>query len=185
MTPMKNYNIENSINPKKIKDFRKKLGMTQAEFAKFLGISRPTVERMESSHKDITGPIAVLIDLLQDNTDLIEEQRIPDKIYPLRLWYMYKDKKCTLIDVDELNKKVYIRNYVTNIMYRAFGNNDKPSFSDYEEFLKSRCFPESRDKIKIELESLGLPFYDTMMIIQKTEGRMAEDNFWILIEKNN
>lgn len=177
------YNIKNSINSKEVKGFRKKLSMTQAEFAKFLGISRPTVERMESSDKKICGPIAVLIYLLQDNWELIEEQRIPDKKYPLRLWYMYKDKKCTLIDVDETNKKIFIQNYVSNIMYCAFGNNNKPSYNDYEEFLRSRCFPESRDKIKIELESLGLPFYDTMMIIQKTEGRMAEDDFWILIEK--
>jgi len=183
MTPMTNYNVKNSINPKEIKEFRKKLGLTQAEFASFLGVSRPTAERMESSGKDITGPVAVLIDLLKDNIELIEDRIIPEKKYPLRLWYMYKDKKCTLIDVDELNKKVSIRNYVPSIMYRAFGNNDRPGYDDYEEFLKSRCFPESRDKIKIELEALGIPFYDPFMIIEKTEGRMAEDDFWILIDK--
>ena len=27
------------------------------------------------------------------------------------------------------------------------------------------------------------PFYDPIMIIEKTEGRMAEDNFWIRIER--
>jgi putative transcriptional regulator len=30
---------------------------------------------------------------------------------------------------------------------------------------------------------LGLPFYDPILIIQKTEGRMAGDNFWIRIEE--
>ena len=34
-------------------------------------------------------------------------------------------------------------------------------------------------KIKLVLEDLNLPFYDPFMIIEKTEGRMAEDDFWI------
>lgn len=68
-------------------------------------------------------------------------------------------------------------------MFLAFGANNSPSYEDYEEFLKSRCFPETRDKIKIQLEALNIPFYDPMMIIEKTEGRMAEDDFWIYIER--
>lgn len=59
----------------------------------------------------------------------------------------------------------------------------EPGFEDYEEFLKTRCFPETRDKIKLELKRLGIPFYDPILIIEKTEGRMAEDKFWIRIER--
>ena len=65
------------------------------------------------------------------------------------------------------------------------GYTKNPTYEDYEEFLKSRCFPETRDKMKIQLEALGLPFYDPMLIIEKTQGRMAEDDFWILIERVN
>ena len=36
---------------------------------------------------------------------------------------------------------------------------------------------------KLVLRDLGIPFYDPYLIIQKTEGRMAEDDFWIRIEK--
>ena len=54
---------------------------------------------------------------------------------------------------------------------------------DYREFLESRCFPRTRDKMKLVLKDLGIPFYDPYLIIQKTEGRMAEDDFWIRIEK--
>ena len=43
--------------------------------------------------------------------------------------------------------------------------------------------PPTRDKMKIILKELNLPFYDPFMIIQKTQGRMAEDNFWIQIER--
>lgn len=37
--------------------------------------------------------------------------------------------------------------------------------------------------MKLILKDLGLPFYDPIMIIEKTEGRMAEDDFWICIER--
>ncbi len=58
---------------------------------------------------------------------------------------------------------------------------DRPSVP----FLQSRCFPPERDKIKLQLEALGIPFYDPLLIIEKTEGRMAEDHFWLKVERNN
>lgn len=177
------YNIRNEIQTGEIKEFRKKLGLSQAMFAKLIGVSKPTIERMENSDKDISGPIAVLIDMLYDKIELVEERIVPIQRYSLRMWYMYKNKKCTLIDVDDINRKVVIKNYTNNIMYRAFGAKVSPNYDDYNEFLKSRCFPESRDKIKIQLEALGIPFYDPMLIIEKTQGKMAEDDFWIMIEK--
>lgn len=96
---------------------------------------------------------------------------------------MYKDTPCTLIDVDEMQKIVHIRNYVDNIQFRAFGIKENPTIEDYNEFLESRCFPRTRDKMKLVLRDLGIPFYDPYLIIQKTEGRMAEDDFWIRIER--
>ncbi|MCI6689551.1 MAG: MATE family efflux transporter [Candidatus Choladocola sp.] len=104
-------------------------------------------------------------------------------LLPVRMWYMYKNKVCTLIDVDEVKQIVQIKNYADNIMFRAFGSNQKPDIEDYREFLESRCFPRTRDKMKLVLRDLGIPFYDPYLIIQKTEGRMAEDDFWIRIEK--
>ena len=53
------------------------------------------------------------------------------------------------------------------------------------ELLESRCFPRTRDKMKLILNELNIPFYDPYMIVEKTQGRMAEDDFWIKIEKNN
>ena len=37
--------------------------------------------------------------------------------------------------------------------------------------------------MKIMLEGLGIPFYDPILIVEKTGGRMAEDDFWIKIER--
>ena len=111
------------------------------------------------------------------------ELAIPEKVYPLRLWYMSGDQVSTIIDVDEQNRKVEIHNYTKDYIARACGVIECPSFEDYEAFLESRCFPRTRDKMKLVLEDLGLPFYDPFMIIEKTEGRMAEDDFWIRIER--
>ena len=97
---------------------------------------------------------------------------------------MYDDYICTVIDVDEPTRTVHIKNYTNNVMMRAFGKNTEPSYDEFEEFLESRCFPRSRDKIKLELERLAIPFYDPYLIIEKTEGRMADDKFWIKIDKS-
>ena len=75
------------------------------------------------------------------------------------------------------------KNFTEDIQSRAFGANEHPDFKDYEEFLKSRCFPGSRDKMQLMLKELNLPFFDPFMIIQKTGGRMAEDDFHIDIER--
>jgi len=35
--------------------------------------------------------------------------------------------------------------------------------------------PKERDKMKLVLKELDIPFYDSMLIIEKTNGRMAND----------
>ena len=49
---------------------------------------------------------------------------------------------------------------IRNFLSRAFGREEHPTFEAYEAFLESRC-----------------------LIIEKTEGKMAEDDFWIRIER--
>ena len=149
---MTGYAVKHSIRAEDIRILRKKLKLTQKDFAKLVNVSQKTIERWE-------------------------------KEYPIRLWYMFKSEICTIIDVDERGRKVKIYNYTNNFIKKAFGRNEKPTFEEYEEFLESRCFPRQRDKIKLVLEDLNLPFYDPFMIIEKTEGRMAEDDFWIRIER--
>ena len=180
---MEKYAIPEYVTQEDIKRVRKKLNMSQKEFAVFINVSKPTIERWETSKEKINGPIVLLLKMIEDNMDYISKLEIPNKVYPLRLFYMKKSSLCTLIDVDNINQKVSIKNYTNNIFDRAFGKNLNPSYEDYEEFLKERCFPETRDKLKLVLEDLGLPFYDPFLIIQKTEGRMAGDNFWIRIEE--
>lgn len=166
-----------------IKSVRKQLGLTQKDFALLINASKPTVERWERSEEPITGPICVLLEVLKRHPDYVEAIRLPEKTMPLRLWYMHNQTVCTVIDVNDIKREVKIYNYTDNVMFRAFGAEENPDYQMYQEFLKGRCFPESRDKMKLILKDLDLPFYDPFMIIEKTEGRMAEDDFWIKIER--
>ena len=47
---------------------------------------------------------------------------------------------------------------------RAFGKEENPDFEAYEAFLESRCFPRSRDKMKLTLRELDLPFYEPLIV---------------------
>ena len=179
----KKYVISNNITGKDVYRIRKNLNMTQQEFAEFLNCSKRTIQEWEKNEKPIKGVIVTLLDIIQRNPDIIEKLTLYPNDLKIRLYYMYENIVCTVIDVDESNRKVKIHNYIQNPLFRAFGINNDPTFDDYEEFLESRCFPKERDKIKIELQKLNIPFYDPFMIIEKTQGRMADDKFWIKIER--
>ena len=50
--------------------------------------------------------------------------------------------------------------------------------------MKSRCIPKERDGIKFYLKELGLYEYDTLEIIKKTNGRIAEDESWLALTED-
>ena len=179
----KEYILPDTIDSEMMKILRKRLKMSQRDFSELLHVSKSTVERWESGKAVIQGPVVFLVKLLWEKPELLEEIEVPEKTTPLRLWYMYRQMVCTIIDVDEPNNKVKIYNYTDRYQYRAFGKVEKPTFAQYETFLEERCFPRSRDKMKLILKEMGLPFYDPFLIIEKTEGRMEEDDFWIRIER--
>lgn len=171
------------IRAQEIKRIRTKLGLTQKEFAMLVNCSKVTVERWETSKEPITGPICLIIKMLERYPEYVASVKVPKKSSPIRLWYMYKEMVCTIIDVNEMKREISIKNYTDNLMFRAFGVDENPDYTEYVEFLESRCFPKNRDKMKLILKDLDLPFYDPFLIIEKTEGRMAEDDFWIRVER--
>ncbi|MCM1467415.1 MAG: helix-turn-helix domain-containing protein [Alistipes sp.] len=103
--------------------------------------------------------------------------------YTMRLEYMNKDRVCTVILVDFFHQKILIHNESDFLLERAFGMNSRPTWQDFNLFLEERCFPRSRFGIKMILSDLGLDSYDPIAIIEKTNGRMAEDNQWIRISR--
>ncbi len=182
--PSPRYIFPSAISGADIKEVRARLGMSQRKFAVFAGVSKPTVERWEATESPITGPIVPLVTMIMSNPGIALRMVLPENSLRIRLYYMYESFVCTVIDVDDTTRRVEIRNYTDNLMLRAFGANTEPSYDEYQEFLESRCFPRTRDKIKLELARLDIPFYDPFLIIEKTEGRMADDKFYIRIERN-
>ncbi len=179
----KEYLTPGHTSSREIKNVREQLKLTQREFADFVGVSKPTVERWESGKEQVNGPIVLLIEILRRNPELEQAYTLPQRKTPLRLKYYYRDMLCSIIDVNDMTRQVILYNYTDNLLFRAFGKNEHPSYEDYEAFLESRCFPRSRDKMKLMLKEYDLPFYDPFLIIEKTGGRMEEDEFHLEIER--
>ena len=99
--------------------------------------------------------------------------------YTLRITYMYHQHPCTVIDVDFLNQRVTVQNKTKDILHRAFGVVEHPTWDDFELFLKDRCFPATRGDAKAILKDLQLTSYEPLQIAEKTKGRTAEDDMWM------
>lgn len=90
---------------------------------------------------------------------------------------------CARIAADETAKKLRVENLVSDFLKLPFGNNQNPSWEDYLHFLESRCIPRTRAGLREYLETIGVDHYDPLEIIQKTQGRMAEDAIWLTVEE--
>ena len=103
----------------------------------------------------------------------------PAEGYTLRMTYMYQQHPCTIVDVDFLNQRIMVQNKTNDMLHRAFGVVEHPTWDDFETFLKERCFPATRGNAKEILKQLQLTSYDPLQIVEKTRGRMAEDDMWL------
>ena len=130
-----------------------KNGKTTAEIAQTFNVSRQTISKY--FNKPLNGN------------------------YVMRLDFMFRQKVCTEIYVNFADKKIKIVNRTNDIMKRAFGINENPDWNDFEQFLEERCFPKSRAFRKTILKKIGADGYDTLQILEKTDGRTAEDNQYI------
>ena len=97
----------------------------------------------------------------------------------LRMTYMWRQRPCSVIDVDFLRKRLTVRNKTDDVLHRAFGVNQSPTWEDLDQFLRERCFPESRGDAKALLRQLGLDEYDPLQIVEKTHGRTSDDDMWL------
>ena len=97
----------------------------------------------------------------------------------MRLTYMFRRQPCTVIDVNFLDRKVVIQNKTDDILHRAFGVIKDPTWNDFENFLRDRCFPQTRGNCEELLQEMGLTDYDPLQIAEKTKGRLADDEMWL------
>ena len=101
----------------------------------------------------------------------------------LEIRYYNGDALCTLIYADKTARDLLAENYTQQAVKTAFGNKQLPSWADLESFLEERCIPRQRAGLREYLEALGLDVYDPLAMIQKTKGRMAEDEQWMEVRK--
>ena len=132
-------------------------GKTTKEIAERFGVSRQTISKYLN--------------------------RPPDDTYVMRIDFMFRQKVCTEIYVDFEHKRIRIVNRTDDIMKRAFGVNENPTWEDFESFLEERCFPRTRAHRKALLKGIGVDSFDPLQIIEKTKGRMAEDNQYLNITR--
>ena len=101
----------------------------------------------------------------------------------LEIRYYNGDALCTLIYADKTARDLLAENYTEQTVKTAFGKNLLPSWADLEGFLEERCIPRQRAGLREYLEALGLDEYDPLAMIQKTKGRMAEDDQWMEVRE--
>lgn len=93
-----------------------------------------------------------------------------------------RENLCSTIYADFTGQTVVVENQAVSPIKTAFGNNLFPTWEDFQGFLAERCIPRQRAGLREYLEALGLDEYDPLAIIEKTGGRMAEDQQWLSIE---
>lgn len=93
-----------------------------------------------------------------------------------------RDDLCSTIYADFTAQTLTVENQAVPTIKTAFGNNLLPNWGDFQRFLEERCIPRQRAGLREYLETLGLDEYNPLAIIEKTSGRMAEDQQWLTIE---
>ena len=94
--------------------------------------------------------------------------------------YMSPDGKIlTNVHVNNLTKRVTIKNHTDNIYDCAFGVKTRVTYDDVMEFLEDRTFPRNRADIADILNVLNLKKYDAYLMCKKLGGRTEQDNNWI------
>lgn len=101
------------------------------------------------------------------------------KPYKMKMVYKHNNKLLTTMYVDLLTCQIKIENHTDDIICRAFGINEDPTWDDFDYFLRSRCFEETRQDVKLLLSELGLDHFDPLAIVEKTKGRCTDDPFWL------
>ena len=138
------------------------------------------VERMRELRADGV-PMQEIADRYGTSRQIVSKylNQAPEDGYTMRMTLMYQNRPCTAIDVNFLQNKIKIQNYTKDILHRAIGIKEDPTWEDFYVFLQDRCFPKTRGNVKTVLAGLGLQDYDPLQIVEKTNGRTAEDDLWL------
>ena len=170
-----------AISSEKLEELKKRheAGETVTTLAKELGVSRQTLSGYLNKKEETERAIYRTLQAWAKLNRKFRSVEVSE--YTMRMDYMCQDECCTVILVNFKDRKIAVQNETDDVLHRAFGVKVRPTWEDFEEFLESRCFPRTREGLRMILKELGLDAYDPLAIVEKTQGRMAEDFQWLKI----
>ncbi len=147
---------------------------------------RPSLERNKVLQVERLGDLGCSVREIERKTGvslgaiskILQEYRRKKSVVR-EIEFMHDDKMCTRILIYFIEERIEIENHTDDNIDRAFGCVEHPTWEQFMNFIEERCFPRTRDGMKNILRDLEIQSYDPWQIIQKTEGRMAEDRHWI------
>lgn len=160
--------LEKNQLPKKGKKGRPSLERKNVLLVERLGDQGYSVREIERETGISIGSISKILREYRRKKSIVRE-----------IDFMHDDKMCTRIFIYFIEERIEIENYTVNNIDRAFGCIEHPTWEQFMCFIEGRCFPRTRDGMKYILRDLDIQSFDPWQIIQKTEGRMAEDRHWI------
>lgn len=162
-----------AISSEKLEELKQRheAGETVTTLAKELGVSRQTLSGYLNKKEETERAIYRTLQAWAKLNRKFRSVEVSE--YTMRMDFMCRDECCTVILVNFKDRKIAVQNETDDVLHRAFGVKVRPTWEDFEEFLESRCFPRTREGLRMILKELGLDGYDPLAIVEKTQGRMA------------
>ena len=177
-----------SMDRRSVKIMRRKAGGTAGKNAEKYSLNLPAgwLHTMGISKEDrvelsFDGE-KITIQPLASTDPEVFRRNAEQKGHRLKEYRYYDgDTLCTVILADFTAQQVCIENKIDDVLDTAFGVNEMPSWDDFLAFLADRCIPKTRKGLEHYLDAVGVPEYDPVQLVEKTQGRMAEDHKWLEI----
>lgn len=148
-----------------------------------LGVTRQTMSSwLHKAPLENQGFITELSAWKKKNREFLKKSSnaaVDIENYTLRVEIVNEQGVLAVLLVDLARQKVELVTNVANPVLSPFGVSKKITWEDFEVFLSSRVFEENRVDAAGLLESLSLPQYQSLRILQKTGGKLPGDDLTI------
>ena len=149
-----------------------------SNWIKELGLDKDTTAELIFDGKSI-----VIRPVQPNDINIFKSEAIKSGHNVVQYEYFDKETLCSTIVCDFTDKNLRVVNHTDNLLKTAFGIQNKPTWNDFMEFMAERCVPKTRYNLSEILKELNLHNYDAVAIVEKTQGKMAEDEQWLKITK--
>jgi len=177
---MENENLKRLIN--QIIDQRINENISQADFAKRLGIKKSNLSRIESGKQNISADmlIRMINEFTNDFNLRTSSFNQDDKVYCLKLFDEILIK--FEFERNEFNDYNIQIKYINDDLKHLFPYSLEPNPSSIYSFLKKRAIPKNRAYVNEILKSIGSSFDDIKGIIDVSLSLSLNDCYWVTKE---